>query len=77
MHAQHVYFPAKMIAGLMMLMMGLLLLSEHLVQRDVTLVNKFFLGMDYQDFYIGGALLESGQSPYLPERYVTPLCPPS
>ena len=47
--------------------MGALFLTQHLVQRDVYFVNKFFLGMDYRDFYLGGALL-IGNTPHLPDH---------
>ena len=50
MNARQYDFPAKLIACLMTLMMGALILTQHLVQQDIYFVNKFFLGMDYQDF---------------------------
>ena len=58
------YFPAILIAGLLAGMMGTLILTQHLAQKDLYFVNKIFLGLDYRDFHIASALIQDGQSPY-------------
>jgi hypothetical protein len=68
--------PALATSCALMLLLGAVFVMQIVCQTDLYFVRKQeMLGLDIQDFFYGGQLWATGQSPYSWWRYVTPPLP--
>jgi len=67
------YYPALIIAAILIFGFGLLNLLQIFFQKDLYYVDKLWLGADYSAFYCASKHILQGESPYCEFRY---LCPP-
>jgi hypothetical protein len=72
---KHQAVPLWFAAVTVCLLMGGVLVVQIFVQRDIYFVDRFYAGLDYNDFHRASVLLAQGRSPYEIDRYVTPPVP--
>jgi len=63
------------VAIILIASLGCLFVAQAFTQRPIHLVNPFFLGYDFHDFFVGGQAIAHHQNPYDASRYVTPPLP--
>lgn len=67
--------PQLLVIIIMLFGIGGILLFQILKQQDLYFLNKFYLGLDYKDFYNASLLVREGENPYTIARYTTPPIP--